>query len=97
LGMYKNAQFLGGFSMGFRTYNEIEPDLNIYLYYNRMSSFWNKMDSLSINGKKDYSIGYRDQIEKFKEIGFSPLRVLMPANTTVAKKDIILFEELDEN
>lgn len=94
LAKYDGYNFIGGFSIGFGLYNDILPVLNPYRYKPDEKVFWKKMEILSKNQKKDYSIGYREQENAFREIGFKPLKILMPANNTVNHKDWILYEEI---
>jgi len=94
LSEYNNYNLLGGLSMGFQLYNDADAYLNMYLYYGDIDSFWRKTENLSKNDQKDYAVGYRDQEEKFRKIGFKPLKVLMLAEKTVYSKDLIIYEEI---
>lgn len=94
LNTYNGENFIGGYSMGFRVNNNIIPHYNFYFYRNEMDNFWKKMDSLSNNGLHDYSIGYANEEENFRKIGFEPVLVLMPSDQTVYHLDWILYEEV---
>lgn len=94
LSEYDGQNFIGGSSMGFRIYNKTVPLLSKYLYFNSEEEFWEKTDSLSENGMKDYSIDYDYMEEEYKKIGFKPVRVVMPAEESVFIDDIVLYEEV---
>lgn len=91
---FDNEKFIGGFSMGFRLYNNIHSSINIYLhYYENNEEYWNLLDNTAkSNNIIDYSIGYAKDESKFKSIGFEPLYTLMKAKNTVYKNDIVVYQ-----
>lgn len=94
LNTYNGKNFIGGYSMGFRVGNNIVPHYNLYFYSKKKDEFWKNMERLSCNGLQDYSIGYANDEENFRKIGFKPVEVLMPSEQTVYNKDWILYKEV---
>ncbi|MGB0427863.1 MAG: hypothetical protein ACPGEC_02920, partial [Flavobacteriales bacterium] len=59
LSKYDGQNFYGGFSKGFRMYNEIKTSVNPYLYYGKKDQYYNKIDSLAKSNQPiDYIIDY---------------------------------------
>jgi hypothetical protein len=91
---YDGKEFVGGFSMGFRLYNNIRASLNLYTYDRNPDLFWVKTGELAkANPDKTYSIGYKSQDEEYKKIGFYPIKVLIKADEAVDNADIVIYEE----
>lgn len=97
LSKYDNNNFNGGFSLGFRTYNKINPTINVYLYYNNVKEYESKILERSKNTVKSYLIGYDDEIEKYNKLGFSVKDTILDYKKTVdfKKKSVILFEKVN--
>jgi hypothetical protein len=95
LSEYNGSNFIGGFSLGFRPYNMTIPSVNIYSYYDRMDIYWSRIERLSKNGKRDYSIGFKEDEAEFRKIGFKMSKVLMTGGQTVDSIPWILYEEIE--
>ncbi len=74
---FKGSSFLGGYSMGFRGYNEIESYVTPYYYYDQEALYISTIKKIKKNNKIDYSIDYKENEEVLKQAGFEPFETLM--------------------
>lgn len=94
LKIYNNSNFIGGWSMGFRSNNSTKVFLNKYLYYGQFDKYWQITDSIAKdNAAVDYSVGYAADSIEYGKINFAPIRTLMTAEQSVYKKDWVLYKE----
>jgi hypothetical protein len=95
---FKSANFIGGFSMGFRVNNDIKTYYNPYLYYGEKELLFKRMDSLAkSNNIVDYTIGYDIAQKDMKKIGFIPYDTLMKKEETIYEYDWLIYQEINTN
>lgn len=95
LSKYNNKEFIGGFSLGFRAYNNIKPIINPYFYYNDNNGYDRRIEKLSCKDESNstYMIDYDTNVDENKMRGFIVLDTLMEYNKTVnfSKKSVFLY------
>ena len=93
LNQYNNRQFTGGMSIGYQLYNKIECKINPYAYYNKTSEYQERIkEAADENSGDSYSIGYCKDLEFYENLGFQPVKTLMPKEKTVREFDVILYK-----
>jgi len=96
LSKYNGEKFIGGYSIGFRAYNNIKPVLNPYLYYGNKDAYDKKIIELTRENDFFYTIGDDDEIENNKGRGFVVLDTLLKYNETVNYKNKSVYLYIKE-
>ena len=95
---YGSAHFIGGASLGFRTYNQIEPRLDPYLLPGGYNAHWPMLDGMAQqDSTTNYSIGYVADAAAYRSIGFKVDRVLvMDPYETWPERQFVVFKEVGQ-
>jgi len=97
LGKLDSARFMGGWSHGFRSYNDMEAQLNIYQLRGGRKNVWESMKVASLaDDSTNYSIGYAQDAGLFEFAGFEPFkRYRMVSGEDQPDSLFILYKEVD--